>query len=579
MTVRCLAAAALTALPLLALAAGVAAQGTPPPAGPPYPAPINDVVVYDYADVLSPQAEAAATQIIVAIEQRTGAEVVVYTQFKPGSTTDSTAEDARQLLTQWGVGRAGFDDGLAVFVNMNRQNCLPGVSGNGQIQLYAAPGYQATYLDNAERQRIFDDDMLPHLRECDFDSGILAGLARVDVATTPENAQRLQLARQINAVIGLVGAPLIFIFLVGVAGRSWLRYGKDPVYLDSPSILMPAPPAGLTAAAASVIWDGKATQRAVTTAMLDLASRGELSFEPEEGLLRDKVGLAVLEAPPADPYVERNRRRPLGGAERYLLTRVQSLGKSSGEVISSTELAQLAPKVKQFNQSLEEHVADQKWFREPPAKAISRWSVRGVLAFVGGVVLFFVGLEIPISGLVLIAIALVAAGIAMLLIARYMPARTMAGAMLYAMLAAYRRTLQKTMAQARSMVDVVEQAQLDWLDTPDQAVVWGVALDLHDHVQRVIERSAQDVEQGMGERAWLPGWYGSHAGYSTSFAGSGSRGFAPGLFSASAVPNFGGMMAALNSLGTSTSTSSSGGSGGFSGGGGGGGGGGAGGGF
>jgi len=563
----------------LLVAGAAVAQGPVPPAGPPYPAPINDVVVYDYADLLSPQAEATATQIIVAIEQRTAAEVVIYTQYKPGSTTDSSAEDARLLITQWGVGRAGFDDGLAILVNMNRTNCLPGVSGNGQVQLYAAPGYLATYLDNAEKQRIFDEDMLPHLRECDFDSGILAGLARVDAATTPENARRLELARQANAVVGLVGAPLIFIVLVGIAGRSWLRYGKDPVYLDSPSILMPAPPAGLTAAAASVIWDGKATQRAVTTAMLDLASRGELSFEPEEGLLREKVGLAVLEAPPADPYVERNRRRLLGGPERYLLARVQSLGGASGEVISSTELGQLAPKVKEFNESLEEHVADQKWFREPPAKAISRWSVRGVLALVVGVVLFFAGMEIPMSGLVLIAIALVAAGIAMVWIARHMPARTMAGAMLYAMLAAYRRTLQKTMAQARSMVDVVEQAQLDWLDTPDQAVVWGVALDLHADVQRVIERSAQDAEQGTGERAWLPSWYGSHAGYSTSFAGAGSRGLAPGLFSASAVPNFGGMMAALNSIGSSTSSSSSSGSGGFSGGGGGGGGGGSGGGF
>ena len=68
-----------------------------------------------------------------------------------------------------------------------------------------------------------------------------------------------------------------FVLLVGAAAWSWLRYGKDPVYLDDPSILMPAPPPDLTAASGAVVWEGRATRRALTTAMLDLASRGELA--------------------------------------------------------------------------------------------------------------------------------------------------------------------------------------------------------------------------------------------------------------------------------------------------------------
>jgi hypothetical protein len=374
---------------------------------------------------------------------------------------------------------------------------------------------------------------------------------------------------------------LIFLVLVGIAGRSWLRYGKDPVYLDSPSILMPAPPAGLTAASGAVLWDGKATQRALTTALLDLASRGEFSFRTEDGLLRDKVGMELMAAPPDDPYVVRNRRRPLSSSEQTLLARIQAL--KGGTVIKSSDLTELAPHVRKFNENIERHVAGQKWFREPPHKATGRWAGRGALAIVAGIVLFFIADTIPMSGLTLIAIAVVAAGIVILFIARYMPARTMAGAMLYAMLAAYRRTLQKTMAQARSMVDVVEQAQLEWLETPDQAVVWGVALGLHSEVEKVIERSAQDARRGQGENAWVPAWYGGNygSGYSSAFAGGGARGVAPGMFSASAVPNFGGMMAALNTVGASasSSSSSSGSSGGFSGGGGGGGGGGSGGGF
>ncbi len=56
-------------------------------------------------------------------------------------------------------------------------------------------------------------------------------------------------------------------------------------------------------------------------------------------------------------------------------------------------------------------------------------------------------------------------------------------------------------------------------------------------------------------------------------------GVAPGLFSGSAIPDFGGMTAALGTIGVAPGSSGSGSSGGFGGGGGGGGGGGAGGGF
>ena len=52
--------------------------------------------------------------------------------------------------------------------------------------------------------------------------------------------------------------------------------------------------------------------------------------------------------------------------------------------------------------------------------------------------------------------ALIGSGIVMLVLASSMPSRTMPGAMIRAMLEAYRRTLEKTMAQARSMGEVVQ---------------------------------------------------------------------------------------------------------------------------
>ena len=102
---------------------------------------------------------------IDAIEARTGAEVVVYTQ-DSGTfpTTDETRDKALALMDQWGVGRKGFNDGLVIFFDMQ-----PNLQ-HGQVQLYAGPGFEAAFLTNEERQAIFQNDMLPHLAAGDFDA-------------------------------------------------------------------------------------------------------------------------------------------------------------------------------------------------------------------------------------------------------------------------------------------------------------------------------------------------------------------------------------------------------------------------
>ena len=166
-----------------------------------------------------------------------------------------------------------------------------------------------------------------------------------------------------------------------------------------------------------------------------------------------------------------------------------------------------------------------------------------------------------------------------MLFARGMPAVTMTGAMIRAMLAAYRRTLQKTMAQARSMQQVVDEAGLAWLDTPDQAVVWGTALGLQHEIEGVLSRSLEDVRPGQssGVIPYFPIWYQTSSG--TPFTGAGAGGSGGSLFSNSGIPDLGGMMSTLGTIGNSPASSGSGGGEGFSGGGSGGGGGGAGGGF
>jgi uncharacterized membrane protein YgcG len=540
-----------------------------------------DRAVYDFAGVLSPGAIADAEATIDTIEARTAAEIVVYTQ-DSGSydlTTDGTREKAAALIDQWGVGRAGFDDGLAIFFDLD-----PSLR-HGQVQLYAGPGFEAAFLSNEERQAIFDNDMLPYLRSADFDGALAIALQRIDAAATPEHAAALQTARQVNAVVGLVGAPIVLFGLIGWAFFHWRRFGKDPVYLDDPSVLVPAPPPDLTAAAGAMVMDGRTSRRALTTAMLDLASRGLIAFRQEEtGLVvhHKKIGIDVVPArgdADAEAQRARNARRPIGPAEELALAGLRSIGGSSeGSYIEPDDVTEFGAKVAGFDRALEGHVVARGWFAQRPSKVVTGWVVRGVLALIVASIALVAGLSIPASGLTLIGVAGVVGGFVVILFARSMPAVTMSGAMIRAMLAAYRRTLQKTMAQARSMQQVVSEAGLDWLDTPDQAVVWGTALGLQGDIEGVLSRSLEDVQRGQtsGYIPWFPIWYQGSGG--SAIAGTGVTGSGSSLFSNSGIPDFGGMMSSLGTIGNSPASSGSGG-GGFSGGGSGGGGGGAGGGF
>jgi uncharacterized membrane protein YgcG len=561
---------------LVLLLATVASAASPPP-GPPFPDPVEGQAVYDHAGILTAATIAKAEATIDAIEERTGAEVVVYTQDSGDyPTTEQTEAKARALMDQWGVGRAGFNDGLVVFFDMQ-----PNLE-HGQVQLYAGPGFEATFLSNQERQAIYENEMLPYLRSADFDGALGVALEKVDAAATVEHAQALQRARQADAVLGLIGAPIVFMGLAGWGFYNWRRFGKDPVYLDDASIYMPAPPPDLTAASGAMVMEGTTSRRALTTAMLDLASRGSIAFREDPGVLWQKSKIGIDVAPPkGDDVVEAQRRlnarRPTGPAESVALRELRDVADAEN-LITSEDLPKFGTHVADFDRALENHVVDKGWFAMKPSKVVSRWAGRGTLAIVAGVVAAIVGFNIPMSGLVMIGGAAIAGGVVLLIISQAMPAVTMAGAMIRAMLAAYRRTLEKTMAQARSMQQVVDEAGLDWLDTPDQAVVWGTALGLQGEIEGVLSRSLEDVQEGRttGSVPYFPAWYQTSSG--APFVASEAGGSGASLFSDSGVPDVGGMMSALGTIGNSPSSSGSGG-GGFSGGSSGGGGGGAGGGF
>jgi uncharacterized membrane protein YgcG len=543
-------------------------------AGPPFPDHEPGRWVYDESGIWSDAAESRAEGIIDAIEARVGAQVVAYSQDVGYEVDQDDARDqAAALGTQWGVGRSGFDDGLVLLFDIDPSGI------HGEVVFVSGDGFRHTYLSDEDTTRIFDERMVHHLTESppDYDAALIAGLEAVNEAATPEQAASLERARIVNAAIGIVVAPLLGLGLVAWAAFFWLRFGRDPYYLDDPSIHMPAPPEALTAATGALVYDGDSSRRTLTTALLDLASRGELAFEERSGFLKRKVAV-VTQPTPIDDEVERARqrlaaRRPISRAETLALNKLRVLGRDQeGAVLEGDELLKFGSEVDTFDDMLEKHAVEKGWFRARPGKVKGHWQAIAGAELIGGFAAIAAAGWLSVSGLTIVGGALIAAAIATFVLARVMPARTMDGARTKAMLEAYRRTLHKTMEQARSMDQVVTDAAkagMTWIETPDQALVWGVALGLQDDVDEVLRRSTDDIRDGRASAGstYTPGWYGvAGSGGHGGWGGGGSQ------FSGSAIPNVGGMIGVLGSVGNSPSSSGSGGGGGGGGFGGGGGG-------
>jgi uncharacterized membrane protein YgcG len=562
-------ALALLALtPLLALAAG-----------PPFPDPVEDQAVYDNAGMLDADAIAEIEALIDAMEAEVGAEMVVYTEHNPDISEDRNLENARALVNQWGIGRAGFDDGVVLMVALDPD------PGESRVSLFGGSGFVGSYASEDQLQAIIDDVFVPLAVGGDRQAAIVESVRAVTRTTSPEVRAELERSRQINAALGLIGGPLALIGTIGWGWWTWRREGDDPDLADSESVLMAGPPAEMTPALATVIRQGRANQHTINTTLVELAGSGRITFEN-----LDRVAGSRSDDepdPPNDPAIVVHRdgdRAPLAKPQHDAWDKIRRLGGSDGR-LTRTALWKVNDELGSVKKALEQQAVRIGWLERMPGPSIGRMVGIGVGVALVGAGIVVAGITIPMSGLVILGGALVVGGLAIIGFGTAMSQRTDAGAYVDAMLTAYRRTLRKTMEQARSMGEVVENPDVAKLaDTPDKAVVWGLALGLRDEVSSLIARGLANQRDATGSTAgaYYPVWLGStsSSGDGWSAASMAAGGVSEGsgsIFSDSAVPDIGGMFSALGSVGsTPASSSSSSSGGGFGGGGGGGGGGGSG---
>jgi uncharacterized membrane protein YgcG len=153
-----------------------------PPPGPPYPPRVDGIAVYDHASVLTEDTVDWIETTVESIADRSSVEVVVYTQVKPESdTTMETVADAASLVEQWAIGRTMLQGGLVVFMDLTPDRC------HGQVQIYADWSAQVGFLGGEQRQAIFEQEMLPLLRDCDIDGAVRASIAAIDRASLEQD--------------------------------------------------------------------------------------------------------------------------------------------------------------------------------------------------------------------------------------------------------------------------------------------------------------------------------------------------------------------------------------------------------
>jgi uncharacterized membrane protein YgcG len=537
---------------------------------PAFPDPVVDQAVYDPAGAVSAGAEQALEERIDGIEERSGAEVVIYVRHDPAITPEANASDVRRLIDQWGVGRAAYDDGFAILLTFDDE-----AYQHGELNTWAGAGFNNAYLPESGQQPLRDEVIIPAIRQGSLDGGLLAAMEIIDLAITPAATARLEAFRVANAIVGIPGGLFALFATLGLVFVAWRRYGDDPELVDSPSVLMAGPPAGMTPPLATVVRSGRATQHSLNTTLVDLAGQGLIAFRNLDRVKKMKSDddPDPLTDPAIDvtPAAAHSKQLAAPQREAYLSIADRAVG---GE-LTREGLWGLNEAIAPVKGRLESEAVRLGWLSQRPTPIITRWVVIGIAEIVVGAGLVWLGYSLPMSGLTLLGAALAVGGIGTVALGSAMSQRTPKGAYVDAMLKAYRRTLQKTLEQSRNIHEVVAQPEVRTLaDTPDKAVVWGIALGLHREVAGVLERGLADPAAAADPAIrYYPTWLGSTSSSGWSGASASDAGMA-GLFSASGTPDIGGMFSALGSVGSSPPSSSSGGGGfggGSSGGGGGGG--------
>jgi hypothetical protein len=288
----------------------------------------------------------------------------------------------------------------------------------------------------------------------------------------------------------------------------WLRGGRDPHFTDDDSVLMPSPPPDFTPALASVVLAGRASRRTIMAGLMTLASENLICFRPEPSPIGHRAGLDLTD--------HRPRHVDLPEPESTLYGAIRDAVQRLGP-INSLALVELKGAFAEFTRALDITAVARGWVRKRPGAVIHAWRIVAGIEVVAGALVGWVAASWasawisesywPVAGAVAaVGIGALGAGAITFVVSGAMPARTKDGAMLAAMLNAYRRTLIATIKQAQSLEQVVEMRPLPWVGTPTEEIAWGVAFNLERQIDSLLGQSLEISDTGgwpTGIRDWF----------------------------------------------------------------------------
>jgi uncharacterized membrane protein YgcG len=466
--------------------------------------------VYDFAGIWRHDTIASVQQTADRLRAATGVELAVVS-IPSGESSVDTPEakaTATQIMDTWGVGQKGVNNGIVVLFDLDT------TLRHGQVYVYGGAGIISKYLSSDAAQNVAND-MLAQAKAGDLNAALTVGITQIaDAVDHP--GTRLETAPLLawQAIVALVINGIVVVFLIGL----WWRDGRDPpVPLIDDSVLLPAPPPGLTPAMAALLRDGTTTKNAPAAALVDLASRNLLAMR--EGTAKFGVGhkpIDYIVSDAKDPLVV-HAETLVGAPELLILHSLRGIAK--GGVVDHKELQRLPNLLSRFGAALGKAAVSTKWFKSNPDKAMSRftWIVAVPLVTLF-LTMMFASNALSQVAIIVVFVASFGAVAVNIVVARFLASRTKDGSWVLGMALAYRNTLRHEMGTAPGVVSAQEHAKLKmpWLETPDALIVWAVALGLANEVGHLVSRSMDDPASAN----WHPAWYRGTAGTFASFGAS-----------------------------------------------------------
>lgn len=180
--------------------------------------------------ILSAAATDSIDRMLYALEQQTGIETVV--AVVPSIGEDDCFDFSHRLLNEWGVGKKEKNNGLVILL-VTDQRC---------IQFYTGYGLEGD-LPDAICKRIQTRDMIPYLKDGNWDAGMVAGVravcARLDgsMENDTEEEEDLSVGAALLLFMGIIGIGLLVAILAMRAASKCPNCGQHKLQRSGSTLI------------------------------------------------------------------------------------------------------------------------------------------------------------------------------------------------------------------------------------------------------------------------------------------------------------------------------------------------------